>query len=176
MLEFARSALSALATATVNPLAIVGYIAVILSWTIIALKVKRNKQILDRIESFPENDRLNILRIEMGEVSVPPNLTPEQWLQSKIDSNKLIRFWIIAAVVILIFAISAFSFLKNQEIKVQQSLENEIEEINESKKVNEGSAKIELHTKGNQSPAIISDGNINIKFGNEENNEKDTNK
>nr|WP_321401023.1 tetratricopeptide repeat protein [uncultured Desulfobacter sp.] len=107
---FFQNAFSALLSAATNPLALAGYLAVILSYTIVALKMKRNKQVLDALEKISEKDRRRVLEAEMGHVPIPIDMTAEQYIETRILHYRHIRYWIIAGVVVLLCAIVAWSY------------------------------------------------------------------
>ncbi|MAF66866.1 MAG: hypothetical protein CMJ84_14575 [Planctomycetes bacterium] len=104
---FLESALSALPDAASTPLALVGYVVLIVAWVVIALRVKRNKQLLGSLEKLPEGDRLKVLQMEMGAVHIKSGLTPEQWIRSRVHLYYFLGFAILSLVVVLIFTIAA---------------------------------------------------------------------
>ena len=53
---------------------------------IIGLKVYRNKQLLARLNQFPEKDRLTAFQMELGAVKLRAGLSPEQWLKHKANT------------------------------------------------------------------------------------------
>ena len=114
-IAFFKAAFSALISAAINPLVIVGYIFVIVSYTVIALRVKRNKQLLNRIEFFPAKDRRKIVEQEMGSIPFPQKFTAEQWLRARTIHYKHIGFWIIAGVIILLAMIASWTYIENQK-------------------------------------------------------------
>src|SRR6267142_2488974 len=101
--EFLRSAFSALPTAASSPMALAGYVVTILAWVIIALKIKRNKQVHASLDKFPERDRLAALRLEMGTVRLKAGLSPQQYLKSRIHLYYLIGLGMVCILILLIF-------------------------------------------------------------------------
>ncbi len=122
MPEFFKSALAALPSAAQNPLAFMAYVMVIVSATIIALKAKRNQQLLANLEKLPAEDRLKALELEMESVRVPPNLTPEQWLQSRIQRYYFIGFAIVCLTVLLIVTLAVATREKKNPGSVDVSI------------------------------------------------------
>ena len=78
----------------------------IASWTVIAFRVKRNKNLLANISKIPEKDRLKALESEMGSVRVPENMSPDQWLRSKVHQYYFWAFVLLAVLVALVVAIA----------------------------------------------------------------------
>ena len=65
-MDFLSTALEALPHISTSPLAFVGYIIVVISWLILSLRVKRNKQMLKHLDKLPKKDRLEALQMELG--------------------------------------------------------------------------------------------------------------
>lgn len=122
MPEFFKSALAALPSAAQNPLAFMAYVLVIVSATIIALKTKRNQQLLANLEKLPAEDRLKALELEMESVRVPPNLTPEQWLQSRTQRYYFIGFAIVCLTILLIVTLAIVTREKKNPGSVDVSI------------------------------------------------------
>ena len=106
MPEFFKSALAALPSAAQNPLAFMAYVMVIVSATIIALKAKRNQQLLNNLEKLPPEDRLKALELEMEAVRVPPNLTAEQWLKARTQRYYFVGFALVCLTLLIVFALA----------------------------------------------------------------------
>jgi hypothetical protein len=104
--EFLRTALSGLPTVATHPLALVGYIVAILSWSMIAWRVKRNKNLLKYLHKLPESKRLKALEIEMGHVAVQGGLSPEQYLRSRIHLFYFLGFAILCLLIVVVFVAS----------------------------------------------------------------------
>jgi hypothetical protein len=105
--ELLRSAIAALPTVATHPLAFVAYIVVVLAWLIVALKVKRNNNLLKVLDKLPSEDRLRALQSEMGSVQLAAGLSPEQYLRSRIHLYYFLGFSILCLVGLLIFVVSA---------------------------------------------------------------------
>ncbi|GBC62758.1 hypothetical protein DENIS_3735 [Desulfonema ishimotonii] len=178
-MEFFKAAFSALGTAATNPIALVGYLAVILSFAVVARRERRNKNLLDKIEKLPEKDRLNALKEEMGSVTVPIGLTPEQWLRDRAESNRQRRFQIIVCLIVILTALAAWTFIENQKLRAVNppTPVGGVKSVSQNGSGNDGSkkadgkegttktsGKIEQHTSGNKSPAVVSNGDVNITF------------
>jgi hypothetical protein len=107
-MEFLKSLVSALPGAASSAFALVAYISVVVGWVIIALKVKRNAQLLARIDKLPSKDRLTAIQLEMGAVKIKDDLTPEQWIRARVHNYLFLGFVILclARVVVLVVAYS----------------------------------------------------------------------
>ena len=102
--------LNGLSAASTSPYAFVAYLVVVLAWLAIAFRVRRNKNLLDVIDKIPADQRLAAIQAEMGNVSPPPGLTPEQWLKSKNYNYYFIGFLTLcfcATVLILVAYLNA---------------------------------------------------------------------
>jgi hypothetical protein len=88
--------LKAIPDAASTPYGVVAFLAVLLAWSIISYRVARNKNLIRHIGQFPLNDRRVIVQAEMG-APVPPKLTPEQWIRSRIH-----RYYYYAFVALII--------------------------------------------------------------------------
>jgi hypothetical protein len=86
------SFIQALPTVAQSPLALIGYILLLAAWFVLALRVKRNKNLLEALEKIPSEQRLAALQAEMGNVSPPEDLTPQQWLSSRIHTYYFLGF------------------------------------------------------------------------------------
>jgi hypothetical protein len=84
-MNFLQDVLKNLPQAAQSPIAFLAYLGVIITWGIIAWRVKRNKQLLEKIRDFPDEQKLAVVTAEMG-TPIPPNLSPEQWLRSRRQS------------------------------------------------------------------------------------------
>ncbi|HRI55064.1 MAG TPA: hypothetical protein PLW65_33230, partial [Pseudomonadota bacterium] len=105
-MDFFKSAFAALPTAAQNPLAFMAYVLVIISATLIALKAKRNQQLLNNLEKLPPEDRLKALELEMEAVRVPPNLTAEQWLKARTQRYYFVGFSLVCLTLLIVFALA----------------------------------------------------------------------
>jgi hypothetical protein len=107
MVEFIRSALQALPSVATSPLALVAYLLVVAAWLIIALRVKRNKQLLKHLKDLPAKDRLQALRDEMGTIPLKEGFTPEQYLRSRRHLYYFVGFGMVCLLILIIFVVSA---------------------------------------------------------------------
>ena len=101
-----KSLVSALPSAATSPFAFVAYVLVIASWVVIALRLKRNRQLLDHIEKLPQADRLKALQLEMGAVQVRSGLTADQWLRSRVHLYYFLGFCVGCVAAVVVFAIA----------------------------------------------------------------------
>jgi hypothetical protein len=112
-----KSLLAALPSAASSPYAFVAYISVLVGWVIIALKVKRNAQLLAHIDKLPPKDRLVALQLEMGTVNIKEDMTPEQWLRARVHSYLFFGFSILCLAAVVIFVV-AYSVRKPGKVDV----------------------------------------------------------
>jgi hypothetical protein len=101
-MEGIQAFLDAIPNAAANPLALVAYLATLVAWVVIALRVKRFRILMDKIEALPEKDRLKAIEAEIGRVKIRFGLTAEQYLQSRIHTFILIGFLAGCATVVLV--------------------------------------------------------------------------
>jgi endonuclease YncB( thermonuclease family) len=106
MENFFRSALSSLPTVASSPLAFIAYLCLVGSWLAIALKVRRNKNILKHLDKIPTTDRLRVLQLEMGAIHLKSGFTPEQWMRARIHHYYFLGFVLLCLVIIVIFVIA----------------------------------------------------------------------
>lgn len=121
-MDFFKSAFAALPTAAQNPLAFMAYVLVIVSATLIALKAKRNQQLLNNLEKLPPEDRLKALELEMEAVRVPPNLTAEQWLKARTQRYYFVGFALVCLTLLIVFALAVATREKKDAGSVDVSL------------------------------------------------------
>lgn len=100
------SIVDALPNAAHSPLALVAYAMVVTAWAVLGWRIRRNRNLLAHLEKLPEKDRLEALRLEMGEQSLKTALNAEQWLRARIHKFVLIGFSILCLAVVLVFAIA----------------------------------------------------------------------
>lgn len=79
------------------------------AWLIASLKVSRNKNVLARIEKFPEEERAQVLLREFGGKYLSKGMSPEQFIKSETNFYLLIAFLatLVALVVVSVTAIQA---------------------------------------------------------------------
>lgn len=105
-MELLREIIKALPAAATSPLALFGYVLVVAAWTVVALKVQRNKNLLNNLKSLPPKDRLPALRDEMGAVSLKEGLSPEQYLRSRIYLYYFLAFVILCLTIATLFILA----------------------------------------------------------------------
>ena len=103
---FLQRALENLPQAAQSSYAFLAYLGVIIAWVTIAWRVRRIKQVLKNIQSFPDEQKRDIILAEM-QSPVPPNLSPEEWLKSRRHLYLLGAFVILCIAGVIIFAIAA---------------------------------------------------------------------
>lgn len=109
--------LSALPVTASSPLALVGYVVVVVCWFILGMRVNRNKNLLKNIEKLRPEDQLPALQSEMGVVSISGGVTPEQWIKIRIHRFVFVAI-ILVVVVLFCLALSAFFLAaENQRVK-----------------------------------------------------------
>lgn len=73
--------LQALPVVATSALALVAFLTLVAAWLFLALRVRRNKHLLDALEKLPPGQRLKALQAEMGHVTPPKNFSAAQWLK-----------------------------------------------------------------------------------------------
>ncbi len=107
-MRFLSSAFSALPEVASSPLAFVAYLAVVGAWLVIALKVRRNRQLLAHLRELPAGDRLAALKAEMGSLPVPRELSAEQYLRARIHSYYF-RGFLAACLTVVVILVVGFA-------------------------------------------------------------------
>jgi hypothetical protein len=105
-MEFFTAALKALPAVAGQPLALIGYVAVVASWTFVAFRVKRNQALLSRLRDFPPSDRLAALKAELGHVEVREGLSAEQYVRARAHTWLLIAYVTTCVTIILIIVLA----------------------------------------------------------------------
>jgi hypothetical protein len=105
-MDFWRSILAALPNAASTPLAFAAYVFVLIAWLVLAIRVKRNKQLLASLEKLPESDRIKALELEMGAVRVRSGLSANQWLRSRVQLYYFLGFCLLCVLAVVVFAIA----------------------------------------------------------------------
>ena len=100
--------LKGIPSAATSTLALAAYLAAIVAWLVIALKVKRNRQLLEHLEKLPPKDRIKAFSLEVQGVTLNSGITPDQWLKSKIHQYFFISFLTICAVFVIVFSMTLF--------------------------------------------------------------------
>lgn len=67
-----------------NPLTLVALLLILLTWVVVTLKVRRNKQLLHSLDKLPEKDRLKALEAEMGHSKIKGGISADQWLRHNV--------------------------------------------------------------------------------------------
>jgi hypothetical protein len=108
-----------------NPLALVALLALVAAWLVIALKVRRNHQLLKYLNQLPDKDRLKALQMEMGVVTIRGGLSPEQWLKHNMRTYYFFGFAILCLTLVILAAMGFY--IRNQKLKpgVDVSLYNQ---------------------------------------------------
>jgi hypothetical protein len=75
--------LKALTVAARSPLAMVGYLAALIAWLVLALTTRRASLLYRAISSLPEADRLHAVELEY-KVRPRSGLSAEQWIRSRV--------------------------------------------------------------------------------------------
>jgi hypothetical protein len=83
-LEQIGAFLQALPSVAGSPLALIAYLATVVAWTLVAMRVNRFKVLMENIKDLPEPDRLKAIEIEIGR-AVPKGMTAKQFLQSRMQ-------------------------------------------------------------------------------------------
>jgi hypothetical protein len=99
---FFQQIIAALPAVATSWQAVVGYVAVVIAFVVVSLKVTRNKNLLNRLQSLPARDRAHVLQMEMGAAYLAAGLSPEQWLQKQ---RQQYYFFAFLAVCILVLAL-----------------------------------------------------------------------
>ncbi len=78
--------IKAIPSAATSPGALAAYVVAILCSTVVGLRTRRHGMLLAKLKDLPPGQRIQALELEMGAARVPPNLSPEQWLRSRIHT------------------------------------------------------------------------------------------
>ena len=105
-MEFLTSALGAIPDAASHPFALLAYLAVLLVWLIIGLRVRRNSNLINGLHHLPEGDRLKALEAEMGHVDVPAGLTATDWLERNRQQYYFIAFLALLGALVVVVVIA----------------------------------------------------------------------
>lgn len=91
-MSFFQQMVTALPAVATSWPALIGYVALIVAFVIVSLKVTRNKNLLNKLKSLPERDRARVLQMEMGASYLATGLSPEQWLQQQRQRYYFVGF------------------------------------------------------------------------------------
>jgi hypothetical protein len=100
-MDFLHQALSALPDAAKSPLALIAYVVAIIGSIAYGVLVVRNRNLLQRIESFPERDRLKALEAELGHVRITGGMSADQYLRHKRNQYLLMAFVVLCLAIVL---------------------------------------------------------------------------
>jgi len=106
MPQFLQAAKGVIVAASANPLALAALLLLLVTWLLVALKVNRNKQLLQNLNKLPQKDRLRALQAEMGVVQIKGGLSPEEWLKNKVRTCYLIGFAMMCVTAIVLAAMA----------------------------------------------------------------------
>jgi hypothetical protein len=118
--NFIKFAFESIPSVAQSPLALVAYIAAVVAWTIVSVRIRRNRNLLKNLEKLRPQDRLAALELEMGTVRVPGGLTPSQWLRSQVNRYCLFGFGVFCFVVIVLFALSSWRLRDERPVRIEQ--------------------------------------------------------
>jgi len=115
--ELSIPVVEALKAAGSNPLALAAFALLVGAMLVVALKVRRNKNLLESLEKLPEKDRLQALKLEMGAPRIKGGLSPEQWLRQNS------RMYLLGGLVVLCVTVVVLAslFVSSMREKAQPS-------------------------------------------------------
>jgi len=96
--------LSALPVAATSGYAFVAYVLTLVASTYLASRQRRLGLLLAKLKELPPSDRLSAIRLEMGEIEIPAQFTPEHYL-----AVKRMRYRFATLIVFLICLVVVFS-------------------------------------------------------------------
>ena len=108
-MEFFRQILAALPAVATSWQAVIGYVAVVIAFVIVSLKVTRNKNLLNRLQKLPEQDRARALEMEMGAPYLEGGLSPAQWLEQQRQRYYFLAFLAVCALVLALVIAATFN-------------------------------------------------------------------
>jgi hypothetical protein len=108
--------LSQLGTVSKSPLALAGYLSVVIAWVAIAFRLRRNRELLRNIEKLPKKDRIKAFQSEIGEVPIKGGFTPEQYLRFRNQ-----RYYFLAGLAFILLLGFLFSLTAYRAEKLHQS-------------------------------------------------------
>ncbi|MBW3622730.1 MAG: hypothetical protein KY468_04895 [Armatimonadetes bacterium] len=103
-MEWFKAVLQQLPTAATNPLAFVAYVAVVIAWVVVAVKVSTYKVLMSKLDHIPSEDRRNVLEIQMG--PMPEHISPKDYLELKKRQYLLFGFLTVCGAVVMLFAMA----------------------------------------------------------------------
>lgn len=105
-MDFFSNALGAIPAAASHPFALLAYVAVLLAWLVIGLRVKRNSNLINGLHHLPEGDRIIALKAEMRHVDVPAGLSATDWLERNRQQYYLIAFLAVLGALVVVVVIA----------------------------------------------------------------------
>jgi hypothetical protein len=109
--------LSAIPEAAKSDRALVAYGFGLTAWVVVAYRVNRNKNLLNRLEKLPKQDRLTALQEEMGRIRLKEGMSPQEYLQAQKLRYYFLGGLALLAVMAIVFLLA--SFLPRPQAKVQ---------------------------------------------------------
>ena len=105
-MDFLARALASIPEAAQSPLGTLLLIVIVAAWFTLAWKVRRNKALLQKIESFPANQRQRVYELETGQPYLKGGMTAEQWTRAQIHKYFFYAFVAtLVAIVVLIWPV-----------------------------------------------------------------------
>lgn len=124
MEQIIKQLLTALDRVSSSPLALFGYLLVIIAWVLIAFRIKRSKELLQNIEKLPNDDRLKAFQSEIGEVPIKESFTPEQYIKLRIHKYYFAAFMILCLLIAYLLTLSAFKSMSRTETGLANEWKN----------------------------------------------------
>jgi hypothetical protein len=107
LVEFFKLAIGGIPAAASSQVAFASYVVAVLAYVLLSWRVVRNKNLLHHLRHLPPADRFRALQVEMGGVFLKEGISPEQWVQARIQRYYFIAFLfsvaVIAVVAVLVF-------------------------------------------------------------------------
>ena len=116
--QFFSNALQALPHVAASPLAMFAYIISIGAYVVVALRVRRHKNLLEHLTALPEKDRLKALETELGATKFRAGISAEQWLRSRIHYYYYMAFLATCITIIIIVSLVLYRTGGSVEIDV----------------------------------------------------------
>jgi hypothetical protein len=115
MLDFLTAALAAIPTAATSRLAFLAYLAAIVSWVVVAYRVRSIQHANISVQHLPERDRLEYLMRVYGELRVEV-LAPDQYIKLKKQQYFFYGVLAICATAILVVGLAARDALDRERL------------------------------------------------------------
>ncbi len=116
--------LQALPIVASHPLALLGYLAVVIAWLVVALQTRKANKLFDVIKSLPPQQRLKAIELEYR-TAPRSGLSAEQWLQSRKMSFIFAGF---AITLFTILVLVAFALIPSSDTRASPPLIRGIDE------------------------------------------------